>query len=275
VRLNVSTSAILYAFGLTTLAGISTGIGGLFTIICKKTNKKFLSVILGFSAGVMIYLSFMEILHEAMNYLTNVLGETGGSWAAIAAFFGGVFLIAIIDKLIPSKDNPHESHKIEEKHTCDSSYNNWKLLRTGLLTAVAITIHNFPEGIASFISGLKEPSLGIAIAIAIAIHNIPEGIAVSIPIYCATGSKRKAFLLSMASGLAEPLGALVGYLILQPFLNDLVFGILFAAVAGIMVFISFDELLPTAEEYGEHHLSILGLIGGMALMAVSLILFIK
>ena len=153
------------------------------------------------------------------------------------------------------------------------SESNVKLLKTGILTALAITIHNFPEGIASFASALKEPSLGIAIAIAIAIHNIPEGIAVSIPIYCATGNRKKAFLLSLVSGLSEPLGAIVGYLILQPILNDLVFGILFAAVAGIMVYISFDELLPTAEEYGEHHLSILGLISGMVLMAASLILF--
>lgn len=270
----ITANSILLAFCLTLLAGLSTGIGGLITIISKRTNTKFLSVILGFSAGVMIYLSFMEILRDAMTYLIAELGEVRGSWTALASFLGGVLVIAIIDKLIPSKDNPHESHKVEEKLECDIGNKNAKLLRTGIMTAMAITIHNFPEGIAAFTSALKEPSLGIAIAIAIAIHNIPEGISVSIPIYCATGSRKRAFLLSLASGLSEPLGAIVGYLILQPILNDLVFGILFAAVAGIMIYISFDELLPTAEEYGEHHLSIFGLICGMALMAASLILFI-
>ncbi|NMB97338.1 MAG: zinc transporter ZupT [Clostridiaceae bacterium] len=268
-----TTNSVLFAFSLTLFAGLSTGIGGLIAIISKRTNKKFLSVILGFSAGVMIYLSFMEILSDAMDYLIRELGDVKGSWTALAAFLAGVLVIAIIDKLIPSKDNPHESHKVEEKMEVEISESNVKLLKTGILTALAITIHNFPEGIASFASALKEPSLGIAIAIAIAIHNIPEGIAVSIPIYCATGNRKKAFLLSLVSGLSEPLGAIVGYLILQPILNDLVFGILFAAVAGIMVYISFDELLPTAEEYGEHHLSILGLISGMVLMAASLILF--
>ncbi|NSW90108.1 MAG: zinc transporter ZupT [Firmicutes bacterium] len=266
--------SILFAFSLTLFAGISAGIGGLFTTFCRKTNTKFLSFILGFSAGVMVYLSFMEILPEAKSFLVNKLGEPAGLWVTSVAFFGGVLIIAIIDKLIPSSDNPHVSHKIEEIQSCDVNYNRKRLLRTGLFTAFAITIHNFPEGIASFASALKDPALGIMIAIAIAIHNIPEGMAVSIPVFCATGSKKKAFLLSLASGLSEPLGALVGFLILKPFLNDIVFGILFAAVAGIMVYISFDELLPMAEEYGEHHLAILGLMVGMALMAISLILLI-
>jgi ZIP family zinc transporter len=158
---------------------------------------------------------------------------------------------------------------------CSSSEKNKKLFRTGLLTAAAVTIHNFPEGIATFISGVNEPTLGITIAFAIAIHNIPEGIAVAIPVYCATGSRKRGFLMSLFSGLAEPLGALLGYLLLLPFLNDIIFGVLFAAIAGIMVFISLDELLPTAREYGEHHLSVYGLIGGMMVMALSLQLFVK
>ena len=146
-------------------------------------------------------------------------------------------------------------------------------MRTGLLTALAIAIHNFPEGLATFVSALQEPSLAIPIVVAIAIHNIPEGIAVSVPIYYATGDKKKAFLYSSASGLSEPIGAIIGYLILMPFMNDIVYGLLFAGVAGIMVFISLDELLPSAKEYGEHHLSIYGLVAGMAVMAVSLLLF--
>ena len=195
-----------------------------------------------------------------------------GSTLTVVAFFAGMFVIAIIDKLIPSEENPHELKLVEDLE--NKSDNNAKLLRTGMFTALAIALHNFPEGLATFVSALDDPALALPIVFAIAIHNIPEGISVSIPIYHATGSKKKAFLYSFISGLAEPIGALVGWLILMPFMNDTVFGIIFASVAGIMVFISFDELLPAAREYGEHHLSIYGLISGMMLMAVSLLLFI-
>jgi ZIP family zinc transporter len=265
---------VLLAFGLTLIAGLSTAIGGLLTLFCKRTNTKLLSVVLGFSAGVMIYVSFVEILFQARVSLVNYLGERTGSWITAAAFFGGIFLIAIIDRIIPSYENPHESRRIEDMGNCSTDKQDQKLLRVGTLTALALTIHNFPEGLASFTSAVKSPSLGIAIAFAIAIHNIPEGIAVSVPVYCATGSRKRAFMLSFFSGLTEPFGALIGYLVLLPFFNDIVFGVLFAGIAGIMVFISLDELLPTAREYGEHHHSIFGLIGGMMVMAVSLILFI-
>lgn len=144
----------------------------------------------------------------------------------------------------------------------------------GLFSALAIGIHNFPEGLATFIGALQDPALGISIAAAIAIHNIPEGIAVSVPIYYATQSRQKAFALSFLSGLAEPVGALLGYFLLIQFFSDAIFGIVFAGVAGIMVYISLDELLPTAEEYGEHHIAIYGLISGMLIMAISLLLFV-
>lgn len=183
-------------------------------------------------------------------------------------------MIAIIDKLVPPYKNPHESHNMEEiKNYCDRE-SNLKLLWVGLFTAIVIAIHNFPEGMATFVSAMQQPKLGIAIALAIAIHNIPEGIAVAIPVYCATGSRKKAMAWSVASGLAEPLGAMIAYSMFYRILDDKVFGLLFAAVAGIMVFISLDELLPTAREYGEHHLSIYGLIAGMIIMAVSLIVLI-
>lgn len=270
----MDTYSILFAFGLTLFAGLSTGVGSLFAFFTHRTNTKFLSIALGFSAGVMIYISFVEMLPSANLFLSGKLGKSMGSWITAAAFFGGVLLIAIIDKLVPSYDNPHEMHRIEEVDQCEIDNRNRKLMRAGILTALAIVIHNLPEGLATFTSSIKNPSLGIATAIAIAIHNIPEGIAVSIPIYCATGNRRKAFLLSLLSGFSEPVGAAIGFLILLPFLNDSVFGIIFAAVAGIMVFISLDELLPTAREYGEHHLSMYGLISGMAVMAVSLILIL-
>lgn len=262
---------IMFAFLLTLFAGLSTGIGSIIAFFAKKTNKRFLSISLGFSAGVMIYVSMIEIFVKAKEALTSELGEKPGAWLTVLAFFGGMFLIAIIDKLIPSEENPHEVKNVVADNT--ESVKQGKLMRMGVFTALAIAIHNFPEGMATFVSALQSPEIAIPIVAAIAIHNIPEGIAVSVPIYQATGSKRKAFLYSFVSGLAEPIGALIGWLVLLPIMNDTVFGIIFAAVAGIMVFISVDELLPSAREYGEHHLSIYGMIAGMAVMAVSLLMF--
>lgn len=263
---------ILFAFILTLLAGLSTGIGSCIAFVAKKTNKRFLSVSLGFSAGVMIYVSMIEIFFKAQNSLVAELGKRLGSWATVAAFFGGMILIAIIDKLIPSEENPHEVKSVEAENEADPQKKH--LMRMGVFTSIAIAIHNFPEGLATFVSAMQDPGIAIPIVVAIAIHNIPEGIAVSVPIYQATGSKKKAFCYSFLSGLAEPIGALIGWLILMPIMNDTVFGVIFAGVAGIMVFISVDELLPAAREYGEHHLSIYGLMAGMMVMAVSLLLFL-
>ncbi|MFC1810097.1 zinc transporter ZupT [Patescibacteria group bacterium] len=263
---------VLIAFGLTLFAGLSTGIGSALAFFTKHTNKKILSIALGFSAGVMIYVSFVEIFPEAQNYLVEAQGLTYGGWLAVGAFFLGIAIIAIIDKSIPSYENPHELHTVEEFKKHRHKRECKKLMRMGVFIAFALAIHNFPEGFATFATALVDIKLGIAIAVAIAIHNIPEGIAVSFPIYCATGKKRKAFAYSFLSGLAEPLGALLGYFILLPFLSNTVLGIVLAAVAGIMVFISLDELLPAAREFGEPHLAIYGLISGMAIMAVSLLL---
>jgi ZIP family zinc transporter len=272
---------IFFAFGLTLFAGLATGIGSVLAFFTKKTNTSFLSVALGFSAGVMIYVSFVEIFVKAKIALQVELGEVHGMWATVAAFFGGVLFIGIIDRLVPSEKNPHEIRKIEEIDSLEDQMEqeapeqkDKKLLRMGVFTALAIGIHNFPEGLATFTAALTDPNLGFAIAVAIAIHNIPEGIAVAVPIYYATESRGKAFTLSFLSGLAEPVGALIGYLLLMPILTPTVFGIIFASVAGIMVFISLDELLPTAQEYGEHHLSMYGLVLGMAVMALSLLLFL-
>ena len=256
-----------FAFLLTLIAGLSTGIGSIISLLTKTTNKKFLSVSLGFSAGVMIYVSMIEIFFKAKESLVLELGEKIGYTITTVSFFLGMLFIAIIDKLIPSDENPHEIQNTKDK-------NNKKLARMGLFTALAIAIHNFPEGLATFVSALQEPSLAIPIVVAIAIHNIPEGIVVSVHIYYATGSKKKAFMYSFLSGLSEPVGAIIGWLLLMSIMNNIVFGVIFAMVGGIMVFISFDELLPSAREYGEHHLSIYGLIFGMVVMAISLILFV-
>lgn len=266
--------SIIFAFSLTLFAGLATGVGSVIAFFAHSTNTRFLSLSLGFSAGVMIYVSLIEIFSKARDSLVIPLGDRAGYWLTVASFFGGMVLIAVIDKLVPEMENPHELKRIEEAEHPTEEFRRKKLLRMGLFSAMAIGIHNFPEGLATFTAALREPTLGIAIAVAIAIHNIPEGIAVSVPVYYATGNKKKAFWLSFLSGLSEPIGAMVGFLVLMPFLNDVVFGVLFAAVAGIMVFISIDELLPAAREYGEAHLSIYGVIGGMMLMAVSLLLFV-
>ncbi len=264
---------IAAAFLLTVLAGLSTGIGSLLALFTKRTDEKFLSVSLGFSAGVMLYVSFVEIFFKAKESLSSLLGPSNGALLTVICFFAGIALIALIDNLIPSYENVHEMHKVEELYDRQNKKRFNKLYRVGIYTALAITIHNFPEGIATFMSAVKDIHLGIPIALAIAIHNIPEGIAVSIPIFYATGSRKKAFYLSFLSGLAEPIGALAGILLLTLFSSELLLGIMFAAVAGIMVYISLDELLPSAEKYGQHHLSIIGTIAGMALMAGSLLLF--
>lgn len=265
---------LLLAFGLTLMAGLATGIGSLLAFFTSKTNTKFLSLALGFSAGVMIYVSIIEIFVKAKDSLVGALGDKLGNWVTVAGFFGGMLLIALIDQFIPKQGNPHEIKKVEEMKGPEQTVADPALLKMGTFTALAIAIHNFPEGIATFTAALQDPGLGLAIAVAIAIHNIPEGIAVSVPVYFATGDKRKAFKLSFMSGFSEPIGALAAYFILMPYLNDVLFGLIFAAVAGIMVFISLDELLPASKKYDQAHLSIYGLIGGMAVMAISLLLFI-
>jgi len=264
---------ILFALGLTLLAGLSTGVGSLMSFFYKKFNPKFLAASLGFSAGVMIYVSLVEIFFKAKKSLSLIYGDKTGYMLTVIAFFSGIAVIAVIDKLIPSFENPHEIHNIK-RTDMQNPKDHTKLLRMGLFSALAITIHNFPEGLATFVGALNEPALGISIAAAIAIHNIPEGLAVSVPIYYATKSRAKAFWLSFLSGLAEPLGGILGYFLLKSVFNDAAFGIIFASVAGIMIYISLDELLPTAEEYGEHHVAIGGLIAGMAVMAGSLLLFV-
>lgn len=265
-------SVLTLAFLLTFLAGLATGIGSLLAFFAKTTNTKFLSFSLGLSAGVMIYVSMIDIFFKAKDALTDALGETEGYWVTVLGFFAGMVLIALIDNLIPKYSNPHEVKKVEDMDKPKSAVNDPDLMKMGVFTALAIGIHNFPEGIATFVSTLQDPAIGVAIAIAVAIHNIPEGIAVSVPVYYATGSKKKAFRLSFLSGLSEPIGAIVAYLILMPFLNDMVFGIIFSMVAGIMIFISIDELIPAAKKYDETHLSIYGIMTGMAVMALSLLL---
>ncbi|EIG7524208.1 zinc transporter ZupT [Campylobacter jejuni] len=273
---------------LALFAGFSTAIGSIIAFFSRKDDLRVLSLGLGFSAGVMIYISFMEILPTALKDFKNHYDSHWAELLGLACFFGGILISLLIDKLIPEDVNPHEPKEdLSELKICPlpqkgqnppkfhpgeklHQINTKALKRTGIFTALAIAIHNFPEGFATFISSLDNLTLGIAIAIAVAIHNIPEGLAVSLPIYHATGDKKKAFIYSALSGLAEPLGAFVGALILLPFIGDLTLAISFAVIAGIMVFISLDELLPAAKTYDKAHDSLYGLIVGMAIMALSL-----
>jgi ZIP family zinc transporter len=293
-------TAVWTAFGLTLFAGLATGIGSIIAFTAKRTNYRFLSVATGFSAGVMLYVSFVEILPKGLDALIITYGDPRGHWISVASFFAGILLIGLIDALVPEEGNPHVVHSefetaplhdpraplpnfITTDHTASPHRakplpaNDTKLLRMGLFTALAIGIHNFPEGLATFLAALQDPTLGVAIAIAIALHNIPEGISVSVPIFYATGDRKKAFVYSLLSGLAEPVGAGIAYIGLRLFLGgDIlppqILGCLFGGVAGIMVYISLDELLPTSRAYGKGHDSLLGLLAGMAVMALSLLL---
>jgi ZIP family zinc transporter len=255
------------AFILTLVAGLSTGIGSFISLLAKRTNTKFLCASLGFSAGVMIYISFMEMMPEAGRALLSAFGDRYGELYLLIAFFGGMAMIAAIDLIVPKANNPHELLGVEEMDKKTG------LGRMGIVVAMSIAIHNFPEGIATFTSALGGLDIAIPITVAIAIHNIPEGIAVAVPIYHATGSRRKAFWLSFASGLSEPLGAIIAFFFLMPYWSPAINGIVLAAVSGIMVFISLDELLPSAQKYGEHHVSIIGLVAGMIMMGVSLFIY--
>jgi len=293
---------LLIAFGLTLFAGMATAIGSVIAFTAKRTDYRFLSLATGFSAGVMLYVSFVEIFFKGIESLVERFGEEGAHWVNAGSFFGGMLLIGVIDNLIPSAENPHEIHSEAEtlplrvpteplpdakslsemesvSSDVHSQFENRKLLRMGIFTALAIGIHNFPEGLATFLAALQDPSLGVAIAVAIALHNIPEGISVSVPIFYATGSRRKAFLYSALSGLAEPVGAIIAYSVIRLLVGGgteamppEIMGVIFGGVAGIMVYISLDELLPTSRAYGKGHDSLFGLVGGMVVMALSLLL---
>lgn len=261
---------MLYAFILTLFAGLATGIGSIIAFFAHRTSRGFFSFTLGLSAGVMLYVSFVELFDQSRSLFGSTLGGREGEVCAALFFFVGMGIIGLIDKLVPSFENPHEVRRVENMNVPVPGSES-RLHHMGILTALAIAIHNFPEGIATFMAAESNASIGIAIAVAIALHNIPEGVAVSIPIYYATGSKKKAFVYSLLSGLSEPLGALLAFLVLMPFMNDVVLGGVLAAVAGIMVYISIDELLPAAREYGKPHVAIWGMVVGMIVMATSLI----
>ena len=266
---------MLFAFLVTLGAGLATAVGAAVGSFARHTNRQFLALALGFSAGVMIYVSFVEILPKAGDYITQGLSDMAGAVTTAGAFLAGLASMAVMYRVIPDLEHPeltNPSTKLpgEEQPVLVADR---MLFTAGLGVALAVTLHNFPEGMATFFLTLDDPQVGLSVALAIAIHNIPEGIAVVVPIYYATRNRSLAFGFGALSGLAEPLGAIIGYALLQPFITDYVLGVVFAAVAGIMVYISIDSLLPAARQYGNAQLALYGMIAGMAVMAASLVLF--
>ena len=258
---------ILVAFLITLLAGLATAVGGLIAISTRRGNRAFLAVALAFSAGAMLYVSFVEIMPKAIDSLEQAGPGTNGLMWATVAFFVGIALVALLDRGLSRLQRRGQAHA---NRAGGSSRD--RLRRMGLLIALVVALHNFPEGLATFLVLLEDPAVGLAVAVAIAIHNIPEGIAIAAPVHEGTGSRRKAMALSVAAGLAEPAGAILGYAILAPFITDAVVGVVFAAVAGVMVFISLHELIPAARQHGRPMLAANGAIAGMFVMAASLLL---
>lgn len=275
---------VIHALTLTLLAGAATGLGGALILFLKRLSSNFLAAALGLSAGVMIFISLAELYPEAQCAAGAAGLDNARVWVLLA-FFGGMGLITLIDFLVPEYENPHEATGLtlnartaatEMIHDSEQSGNAAALKKLGVMSALAIAIHNFPEGMATFIGALNDSGTGTGITFAIALHNIPEGIAVAIPIYYATRSKAKALIYATLSGLTEPLGAAICYgatALSGIRISDggLAFPLILAAVAGIMIYISLDELLPTAEKYGKHHVAIAGVVGGMAIMGISLL----
>lgn len=266
--MDISTSQLLIAFGATAAAGLATAFGSLLVFAAKAPSPRLLAFGLAFAGGAMVFVSLSEILNKSVASFTLAYGDKLGFTYGTIAFLMGVLLIATIDRLVP---NPHET--LEAENPQFKEVNRGYIRRVGLMTAFAITAHNFPEGLATFFAMLDDPVVGLPLALAIAIHNIPEGIAIAVPVYYATGSKQKAFFASLLSGLAEPVGAGIGYLLLAPFLSDAVFGAVFGLIAGVMVFLALDELLPAAKRYARSHETVYGLISGMFALAISLVLF--
>ncbi|MGV8959123.1 MAG: zinc transporter ZupT [Stenotrophomonas sp.] len=264
----ISTDHLWLAFSLTLAAGLATALGSLMVVFSRRPNPRLLAFGLAFAGGAMVYVSLSEILNKSIASFALAYGDRLGFSYGTFAFLGGVLLIMAIDHFVP---NPHESLDKQDPRFRDN--NRSYIKRVGSLTAVAITAHNFPEGLATFFATLENPSVGMPLAFAIAIHNIPEGIAIAVPVYFATGNKFYAFGASLLSGLAEPVGAAIGYFALAGSLSHPVFGTVFGMIAGIMVFLALDELLPAAKRYAQGHETVYGLVAGMGTLALSLVLF--
>lgn len=258
---------MLFALAMTTVAGVATLIGGLMALHKSFENRAVLAFALAFSAGAMIYVSLTDILAKSLDVFSRTSEASVAYGLMSLAFFCGIALLLMLDKLTPKDMNLNDqSGQIPPQKMAKK-----RLMRGGVVIGLALTLHNFPEGFLVFSSILDNPATGVAIAFALAIHNIPEGIAIAAPLYAATKNKLKTLLITGATGLAEPIGALVGYLLLRDFLNGPVLGWVFGIVAGMMVFICIDEILPAAKRLEtRQRLTTYGVFTGMAVLAISI-----
>ncbi|EQC34249.1 hypothetical protein SDRG_08451 [Saprolegnia diclina VS20] len=302
------TKEVGIAFALTWAAAFATCLGGLIIFsasMVKMASAKNLSIALALAGGVMIFISLVEIFKKAVEQFmagnANAAGECdptceGNAWVytniAFAIGAGIIYLLdALVHRLSPDlKDEIDVAdlsrlEQVVDGHVplstpldCEKDTLAGKekaaMNRTGILTAIALAIHNLPEGIATYTAAVHDLKVGATLAIGIALHNIPEGIAVATPVYFATGNRWKAFLWACGSSLAEPLGAILAFFILGDGLNPSLEGAMFGLVAGMMVTLSIKELIPSAVKfYPDGHAVSVAILGGMGLMSLSLILF--
>nr|WP_289852350.1 zinc transporter ZupT [Mesorhizobium liriopis] len=264
------------ALGITVGAGLATVLGSLLVVFTDRTQTRVLAFGLAFAAGAMVYVSLVEIFVKSQTAFGAAMPDKQAYAYATLWFFVGALALIAVDRLVP---NPHAGMDSSAAggtslDRASAEANQEAMLRrVGLLAALAITAHNLPEGLATFFATLDDPVVGLPLAIAIAVHNIPEGVSIAVPVFYATGSRQKAVLAALLSGLAEPVGALVGYLLLAPFMSDLLFGGVFGVIAGAMVFLALDELLPAARLYARGHETVYGMVIGMGAIATSLVLF--
>lgn len=264
---------MLTAFIVTALAGLSTTIGGYLATHPRMVNRGVLAISLAFAAGAMVYLSFVQIIPLGTEWLEQSIGDSAFA-AVMAMFFVGMAVVGVIDRLLPHGFNPSHVEGRESDLSAGDKHDNRRLMRSGVLVALVLGLHNFPEGASTFIASYQDVGVGITLAVAIAIHNIPEGLAVAAPVYAATKNRKKAVGWATVSGIAEPIGGLFAAIMISFFVPSELFGLLFGLVAGMMVFLSFDELLPAAQRYASkpHHV-VYGVAAGMAVVSLSLILF--
>lgn len=251
--------ASVRALLLSLIAGLATLIGAAIVFLSKSTNKKTLAISLGFSSGVMLSVSFMDLIPSANDLLVKAMNHKLSVIVSVLVVATGIFLASLLDRFVPHQEFDEETGEAPHKN----------LYKVGFVSMLAIGLHNFPEGIATFMAGYENLSLGITIALAISLHNIPEGIVVAMPIFYATGSKKKAFKYAFLSGIAEPIGAFLAFLVLRPFINDIVLGCILALVSGIMIYVVIEELLPSSRQYGHNKTALVATFFGISIMPLT------
>ena len=230
-------SNIEYSFFITSFAGLSTLIGALLIFFKFKNTDRVVSASLAFASGVMLTVSITDLIPSSIRGLLKIYYLFPTILIELIFIILGIVISTLINKYIPDISSKEISNK--------------GLFKVGLISMIAIILHNVPEGIATFMTSTKDIQLGLSLALAITLHNIPEGISISVPIYYSTKSKIKAFLYTFLSGISEPIGAVIAYLFLAPYMNDTIMSILLSIIAGIMISISMYELIPASLKYND------------------------